>query len=295
MEMYTIYERPYKLKLAGPLPSPDDFFGGLLPPVTAELHYQDPATPGERKYGGRLKNLQHIQDRAPFFAISYPHYVLVLRNLLSSPALRRSFYPLKDQLADRALAPFLHLAATLSQAGGTIGYHLDNYHVFIVQLSGSRTWHLWDKQVVSPAEQAYFIRENPQEVPTIKLSRPAPPDYTFTLEQGEALFIPALFPHEGITTGNEAPSLSLSYVWTALSGYTLLRPFLDSLTPPVARQLTEAHPEAFYTILHQLPAAPHHWEQWLESTLRDRLAILRADPAPSLEELLSYWRRAFRR
>lgn len=293
MKMYHIPEQPYKGSIsAGCLPQdPDRFFDGLKAPVSAEIHYLSPTANSERKMGGRLKDPSKIREMFPFLSIRFPQFVIVLRNLLSSPDLAGSYLPLSEILSEKKLFPFLHLAGTISKNGGSIGYHLDNYHVFIVQVTGRRTWHVWNKNVLTPDETASFIREDPNErVAPIQKKRPA--DHVFHLGPGEFVFIPALFPHEGITSNESEPSISLSYVYTALSGYKLLKPALENSV--ALKEL----PSSFYQIIHSLPLQDEDLANWLHATLDHWLQSLPTGTLASLqdhkEKLLHHWLHIFR-
>lgn len=297
MKIYHIPEQPFKGRInQGSLPGDTSlFFDGLHAPVSAGIHYRDAGAAGERKYGGRVKDLHKLRESLPFLSIRYPQFVIVLRNLLSSPSLAATYFPLKEQFAEKAFLPFLHMAGTVSQKGGSIGYHLDNYHVFILQVEGRRTWNVWNKNVLTQQEKAFYIREDAEE-PILPLHQQRPPDHIYTLEPGEFIFIPALFPHEGISCMEDGLSVSLSYVYTALSGFKLLRPALSRAAAAALRHVDE-RTGPLYEIMNQLPLQEEDYRCWLATTLEKINQSLPADIQPllhnQLPQLTDHWLNVF--
>lgn len=124
------------------------------------------------------------------------------------------------------------VVATLSAKGAGIGYHAGREDGFIVQLSGIREWKVWGSSVLSIGYRESLCG-NPNEQPPDP--RPAtPPLLSCVLNPGDALYVPALFPHEGVTVET---SLSLSIAWQGISAYDvwvlLQRVSSGTLPPPV--------------------------------------------------------------
>ena len=107
--------------------------------------------------------------------------------------------------------------ATFSTAASGIGYHAGHEDGFIVQVAGIRRWRVWSKALLSPEYLRYLLRGDtglPVE------PRPsATPLVNCTLLPGDTLYIPALFPHEGVT---QEDSISLSLGWKGISTYHAL-------------------------------------------------------------------------
>lgn len=111
--------------------------------------------------------------------------------------------------------------ATMSAPGAGIGYHGGSEDGFIVQLEGERHWSVWSSDVLSRPYRE-FLCGNPFE-PQADARSPVNPVLSVVLQPGDALYIPALFPHEGIT---RRESLSLSIGWRGISAYEALREML---------------------------------------------------------------------
>lgn len=123
---------------------------------------------------------------------------------------------LASQLQPNIKWAYRTTAWTYSKYGGSLGYHADNYNVAIIQIEGSRNWKVWDKCVLSEYEIGYMHREDPRE--NVKLAKIPKEDPLLDIEltPGEILWIPALFPHLGITNSN-TNSVSASFVWESYS------------------------------------------------------------------------------
>lgn len=68
--------------------------------------------------------------------------------------------------------------------------HWDTHDVFILQISGSKNWKLYDSEIELPSKKQSF------EGSWVKTN----PTHEFTLEQGDLLYIPRGFIHEGNAT-----------------------------------------------------------------------------------------------
>lgn len=279
IQTYQLPDLPFKGKLIEleqnflKLQKISTFLAELKPPVTAELHY--PIVKENmlvREFGGIIDPLEKLNNLPEWLNIQYPGYVIVVRNLLALESVRKIIWPVRNQFFIKQPIPFAHLAATISQQGGTIGYHLDNYHVVILQLSGTRIWNIWDPASITSEEKRYFIRENRFEIPEYKLRKKEDAKFQFELNQNEFLFIPALFPHEGITGECCDMSLSLSFVWQALSGYKLFQPLFNLSFPeiPFQKIIGDDKDQLFYSILKDLPTYNEQIDEWLE----DKITLL---------------------
>lgn len=98
--------------------------------------------------------------------------------------------------------------STFSTKGSSVGAHIDNYNVFIVQLSGQRKWEIQ-------------YEPNKEFVPglEVKLLKEFVPDETFILNPGDMIYIPPHIAHHGIS---ESQSLSLSLGYKSLEDKKLM-------------------------------------------------------------------------
>ncbi len=116
--------------------------------------------------------------------------------------LQRSLEFLPSWLFDDAMT-------TLSNKGSSVGAHIDNYNVFIAQLSGQREWKIQHKP-------------NPkfQEGLPVKILEEFKEDESFILSPGDLIYIPPHVAHHGISLEN---SLSLSLGFKSIEYDQLLK------------------------------------------------------------------------
>jgi ribosomal protein L16 Arg81 hydroxylase len=111
------------------------------------------------------------------------------------------------------------VVATYSYEGAGIGFHVGHEDGFIVQLCGSRRWRVWAPEAVSPDYQLAVLGDERYR----NLEAPARSGETPLLDvvtsPGDALHVPALFPHEGVTLSG--PSVSLSVAWRGVNRFRL--------------------------------------------------------------------------
>ena len=97
---------------------------------------------------------------------------------------------------------------TYSNDGSSVGAHIDNYNVFIIQLLGKRQWQLQYKP-----DPTY------KEGLDIKILKEFHPDETHILSPGDMIYIPPHVAHEGKSIGD---SLSLSLGFKSLEDKALM-------------------------------------------------------------------------
>ncbi len=94
-----------------------------------------------------------------------------------------------------------------SAAGGTVGPHIDSYHVFLTQGAGSREW----KISHSPIKDEIFL-----EGMDIKILKDGFEGDTYEVNIGDVIYLPPYFGHEGITK-SAALSFSIGILGPELS------------------------------------------------------------------------------
>jgi 50S ribosomal protein L16 3-hydroxylase len=137
----------------------------------------------------------------PWQAISGPFEEKTLRNLaesswsLSVQGVERILPEISTLLEHfRFLPNWLLDDVLVSYAPdkGSVGAHIDNYDVFIIQGQGKRQWLLGGEPQWN---------EEYQEGLDIRLLKTFEPEYDWELETGDVLYIPTRFAHHGIAIG----------------------------------------------------------------------------------------------
>lgn len=81
------------------------------------------------------------------------------------------------------------IMVSIAAPGGSVGPHLDQYDVFLLQGFGQRTWHIGDKALLKPVLR--------NDAPMALLAD-FKPDHSWTLQPGDALYLPPKIPHHGV-------------------------------------------------------------------------------------------------
>ena len=99
------------------------------------------------------------------------------------------------------------IMVSFSTKGGTIGGHVDSYHVFLVQGQGSRSWNIGRDPII---DEAYI------EGLDLKILKDPIDGETIEVTSGDVLYIPPHFAHEGITL-DDALTFSVGFLGPKLS------------------------------------------------------------------------------
>lgn len=85
---------------------------------------------------------------------------------------------------------------------GSVGPHIDDYDVFLVQANGKRRWSIIET-----------ITENPEQVEGIDLAlmKYFEADQEWILEPGDMLYLPPKIPHHGVAVGDGCMTYSVGY------------------------------------------------------------------------------------
>jgi 50S ribosomal protein L16 3-hydroxylase len=113
--------------------------------------------------------------------------------------------------------------------GGSVGPHVDNYDVFLVQLEGKRRWQLSfqdDHELVADAE--------------LKLLRRFVPEEEYVVDAGDVLYLPPGVAHYGVAL---TPCLTASVGFRAPSQQELLLDFLEEVSSGSDASLRYADPD----------------------------------------------------
>ena len=115
------------------------------------------------------------------------------------------------------------IMVSFSPKGGTVGAHMDSYHVFLVQGKGQRRWKVAKKPVKN---------ENHLNGISLKILKDSFEGENITVTEGDVIYIPPKFVHEGISL---KPSLTYSV------GF--LGPSLSDMLIEFGQYIEENHPE----------------------------------------------------
>lgn len=111
------------------------------------------------------------------------------------------------------------LMISLATPGGGVGPHLDNYDVFLVQLSGRRRW-----QVDTRGEPAQMSdTEGLRQVGNFHATQ------TWEVARGDVLYLPPGLPHCGTALAGESPCITLSVGLRAPGADELLHSVAEAL------------------------------------------------------------------
>ena len=110
------------------------------------------------------------------------------------------------------------IMVSFAAPGGSVGAHIDNYDVFLLQGVGHRRW-----QIDTRANPDETYRD---DVP-LRLLKNFNPNHDWVLNPGDMLYIPPGVPHHGIA---EDACLTISVGLRAPSSAELLEHYADSLT-----------------------------------------------------------------
>lgn len=89
--------------------------------------------------------------------------------------------------------------------GGSVGPHVDNYDVFLVQGAGKRLWRV-SYRPVPPAEE-HLLEDCDVRV----LKNGFVSDDEWVLKQGDVLYVPPRFPHHGIALDDDCMTYSVGF------------------------------------------------------------------------------------
>jgi len=109
--------------------------------------------------------------------------------------------------------------------GGSVGAHVDQYDVFLLQGLGRRRWQI----STDPAAPKAF-RDDAE----LKLLRTFAPTHEWTLESGDMLYLPPGVPHHGVAIGE---CLTYSIGMRAPSRAELMIDFAETFAETIAEEL----------------------------------------------------------
>ncbi|MGJ4802110.1 JmjC domain-containing protein [Luteimonas sp. SDU82] len=109
------------------------------------------------------------------------------------------------------------IMVSFAATGGSVGAHVDQYDVFLLQAKGHRRW-----QIDAGAHPSLDFRDDVE----IKLLREFRPSHDWVLAPGDMLYLPPGVPHHGVA---EDPCLTFSVGMRAPSAAELMGDYIDTL------------------------------------------------------------------
>lgn len=161
-----------------------------------------------------LENKKRKLSEGPFteeelFEKTQSDFTLICHNLNT---LSEEFYELEKAVDFLPAWEFDDVMATVSNKGMSLGAHIDDYNVFILQGSGSRHWEI----ELNPKHEFKDDEE-------IKVLKEFNADFTWELNPGDMIYIPPHVAHHGIS---QSDSLSYSIGFNALDTAKLYQRFI---------------------------------------------------------------------
>lgn len=86
--------------------------------------------------------------------------------------------------------------------GGNVGAHVDNYDVFLIQVSGEREWQIGDKPLMKDEYRSGL---------DIRLLKRFKPKHKWVLKPGDMLYLPPRFAHHGIARTDDCMTFSVGF------------------------------------------------------------------------------------
>jgi 50S ribosomal protein L16 3-hydroxylase len=120
--------------------------------------------------------------------------------------------------------------------GGSVGAHVDQYDVFLLQAQGHRRWQIDASEALGRGTPPTDFRDDVE----LKLLREFQPTHEWVLGPGDMLYLPPGVPHHGVA---EDACLTFSVGMRAPSAAELLGDFVDTLSADADEALRYRDPD----------------------------------------------------
>lgn len=150
------------------------------------------------------------------------------------------------------------IMVSFAAPGGSVGAHVDQYDVFLLQAHGHRRW-----QIDTDPEAPKAFRPDVE----LKLLSEFTPDRDWLLAPGDMLYLPPGVPHHGVA---EDACLTFSIGMRAPSRAELMLDFVEELAAAIPDESRYADPDL------GLPADPHEIDAAALARVRAALADLQS-------------------
>ncbi|MET0329518.1 MAG: cupin domain-containing protein [Luteimonas sp.] len=114
------------------------------------------------------------------------------------------------------------IMVSFAATGGSVGAHVDQYDVFLLQGQGHRRWQIDASDALGRGVPSQDFRDDVE----LKLLREFEPTHDWVLGPGDMLYLPPMVPHHGVA---EDPCLTFSVGMRAPSVSELMGDYIDTL------------------------------------------------------------------
>jgi len=114
------------------------------------------------------------------------------------------------------------IMVSFAATGGSVGAHVDQYDVFLLQGQGHRRWQIDASDAMGRGVPSQDFRDDVE----LKLLREFEPTHEWVLGPGDMLYLPPMVPHHGVA---EDPCLTFSVGMRAPSVAELMGDYIDTL------------------------------------------------------------------
>jgi 50S ribosomal protein L16 3-hydroxylase len=154
------------------------------------------------------------------------------------------------------------IMVSFAATGGSVGAHVDQYDVFLLQAQGHRHWQIDAGTAVGGNAPPLAFRDDVE----LKLLREFTPTHDWVLAPGDMLYLPPGVPHHGVAVD---PCLTFSVGMRAPSAAELLGDFVDTLAADADEALRYRDPDL------AVPADPNEIDEDAMRRVVDGLNALR--------------------
>ncbi len=127
------------------------------------------------------------------------------------------------------------LMVSYAPDGASVGAHIDEYDVFLLQASGTRTWH-----IDSRTDTVHELKKTSE----LKILANFSSNQTWDLQPGDMLYLPPNMAHHGVAKGEDCMSWSVGF----------RAPIISDMINRLAELVSEEMPHQRYTDGPLLPA-----------------------------------------
>lgn len=187
---------------------------------------------------------------------------------------------------------------SFAATGGSVGAHVDQYDVFLLQAHGHRRWQIDASESTRGKRPPLDFRPDVE----LKLLQKFKPTHDWVLAPGDMLYLPPNVPHNGVA---EDPCLTFSFGMRAPASAELISDYLDTLIVDADESIRYQDPDlklpedpneidvaAMNRVVDALNAIrmndPDKLGDWFGrfiTTYRAAGEVMPSGPAPALEEV----------